>query len=115
MGVGIEHAYDRISEDGEIGAGTLAVDWVGGGVGIGEMSGGGRSEVASGGESPDADAVGSKTETGGMEADVTDSALGVPKFDGVMIFGAEEVFENVGADAEIVEPSGNLHAFMIHS
>ena len=93
----------------------MAVDGVGLGVGAtGEVSGGGRGEVAASGEAPDADVVGPDAEVRSVKTDVADGPLRVPEFDGVVVFGAEAVFENVGADTEVVEPGGDLSAFVVH-
>jgi len=78
------------------------------------MGGGGGGEVATGGETPNADAVGPDCQFDRVDADVADSALSIPEFDGVMVFGAETVFEDVCADAEIVEPGGDLDPFVVH-
>ncbi len=114
VGIGIKHAYNWIRENGEIGTITLAVYGIGLGVWASEVRGGGRGEVAASGEAPDADAVGPDTEFCGARPNIADGALGVPEFDRVTVLGAEAVFENGGADAEVIEPSGDLRAFVIH-
>ena len=99
----------RVSEHGEIRAAGNAVDGIGcfGVTGI-EMSGGGGSEVAAGGESHDADAVGQHAIGGGFGAHGADGALRVAQFDGVMIARAEAILEHKSGDRNWA----NYHGWM---
>ncbi len=49
---------------------------------------------------------------GGARSNEADGALDVFQFDGVMIFGAEAVFENEAVDADGVEPLGDGFSFV---
>ena len=114
MGVGIKHADDGVGENGEIGTGALAVDGVGLGVGAEKWVAAVEARCPPAEKPQMPMRSGRMPKSAAWRADVADGALGIPEFDGVMVFGSEAVFENVGADTEIVEPGGDLGAFVIH-
>ena len=113
---GVAHGDDGIDRHGHIGPGADLVDGVGG-LAFGffvEERGGHGGEVTTGGEADDADARGVASVLSGLGAHPADRALDVEKLGGVVIaVGAEAVVEDIGGDAETVEPAGDLDALMI--
>src|SRR5271155_5342012 len=70
-------------------------------------------EMAAGGESPDADAVGVDAVLGGMGADEAHGAAAVVDLDRIAV-GRDTIVEDEGGHALLVEPGGDLEAFVAH-
>lgn len=112
--VGIGHGDDGVAEDGEVGAGACALNWVGGFTfTFVVLGGGGGGEVASGGESDDADLVGIDVPFCCTCTDGADGALCVENGGGVMVIGCDSVLEDEGGDAVVIAPFGDLFSFVI--
>lgn len=104
----IVHRDDGVQEDGEIGARAESVDRVGGvGLTVVEMCCGAGGEMTPGREADDAYALGVEIPFRCAGSDEAEGSLCVFEFDGVMIFGAQAVFENEAGDADAVEPLGD--------
>ena len=113
-GVEIQREY-TVGNDGEVGAVGDAVDGIGGG-GIARLVRGGHvcGEMASGGESPDADLAGVHAQLRGVRADVADGARGVEHGRGVCVCGREPVLQHKGGDAMRDEPARLGRALLLH-
>ena len=110
------HRDHGIGKDDEVGAAVLAIDGirVGGASGV-EVRGQRGGEVATSGETHEADYRWIDVEVPGAAADEAHGALGVAEFDGMVIAQAETVSEDERGDTHSVKPVSDLAAFVIGS
>src|SRR3954451_11194886 len=69
--------------------------------------------MTTGGESPNPYAIRIEIKFASMAANPAKCARCISQFDGMVIAGAETVFQHEGRDAEIVEPARDLHTFVV--
>src|SRR4051794_6273258 len=108
------HRNYRIAKDREVRPGANSIDGIRrvrlSGV---EVSGGGRGQVAAGGESHDADAVRLNSELRSASANDANCALCVTQFNGMVITRTQSIFEDERCYAHGVQPIGDLPALVI--